>query len=49
MSLRNLRHVLAGTALALGATLGAGSAEAAEAKKFTVVYIAPSLDISYWQ
>ncbi|HEX4768622.1 MAG TPA: substrate-binding domain-containing protein [Lichenihabitans sp.] len=48
MSLRKLRRALVGTGLTLAAGLGLGGAHA-ETKKLTVVYIAPSLDISYWQ
>nr|MDA8251800.1 substrate-binding domain-containing protein [Rhodospirillales bacterium] len=40
-----LKHVLAAAAAVL-LTMG-GSARAAD--KYTVVYVAPSLDISYWQ
>lgn len=49
MPSRHLRRLLAGSAaLILTATFGAGCARA-DTKKYTVVYIAPSLDISYWQ
>lgn len=48
MALRNVRGALVATGLTLAAGLGLGDAQA-QTKKFTVVYIAPSLDISYWQ
>ena len=41
-----LLRTLAGTTALVAASLGAAHADG---KKFTVVYIAPSLDISYWQ
>src|ERR1700712_2440989 len=47
---RSTRHPLRAIAfasIAFGLSLAAGAASAADAK--TVAYIAPSLDISYWQ
>lgn len=47
MSSRHLRRLLVGSAaLALTASLGHAQADT---RKYTVVYLAPSLDISYWQ
>jgi len=43
---RTMRRMLVATGLIVAGGLGAAQAET---KKLTVVYIAPSLDISYWQ
>jgi ribose transport system substrate-binding protein len=47
MKLGTLKRTLAATCAVLAA--GAVGAAHADSKKYTVVYIAPSLDISYWQ
>jgi DNA-binding LacI/PurR family transcriptional regulator len=46
-SMRHPVRAIAFASIAFGLSLTAGSASAADAK--TVAYIAPSLDISYWQ
>ncbi|HEY9068571.1 MAG TPA: substrate-binding domain-containing protein [Burkholderiaceae bacterium] len=46
---RTLHRVLAAGALMLAAAMAVPGAAQAQDKKLTVAYIAPSLDISYWQ
>lgn len=46
---RTLRRILAAGALTLAAAMAVPGAAQAQDKKLTVAYIAPSLDISYWQ